>query len=99
LTSKRIFTGAILDKIGFLKAKRGTIFLDEIGNHLAKTNSAFTGFKKEKKNKTVGSNKEIGDIRIITATNEDLREAVKKKRRFRKIYTTESMNSPFILLH
>jgi hypothetical protein len=33
----------------------------------------------ERKIKPVGSNKEIAvDIRIITATNEDLREAVKK---------------------
>jgi two-component system response regulator HydG len=33
----------------------------------------------KRKNKTVGSNKEIeADIRIITATNEDLREAVKR---------------------
>jgi ribosomal protein S25 len=55
-----------------------------------KTKSAFTGFAKKKK--TVGSNKEIGDIRIITATNEDLREAVKEEI-FAKIYITESMNS------
>jgi two-component system response regulator HydG len=46
----------------------------------------------QKKKKTVGSNKEIGDIRIITATNEDLREAVKEEISG-KIYTTESMNS------
>jgi transcriptional regulator with AAA-type ATPase domain len=51
----------------------------------------------ERKNKPVGSNKEIAvDIRIITATNEDLREAVKKGD-LEKICTIESMSFLFIL--
>jgi len=77
---KGSFTGAIQDKIGFFEAaNRGTIFLDEIGNLSYENQIQLLRALQERKIKPVGSNKEIEvDIRIITATNEDLREAVKK---------------------
>ena len=77
---KGSFTGAIQDKIGFFEAANGgTIFLDEIGNLSYENQIQLLRALQERKIKPVGSNKEIGvDIRIITATNEDLREAVKK---------------------
>lgn len=77
---KGSFTGAIQDKIGFFEAaNNGTIFLDEIGNLSYENQIQLLRALQERKIKPVGSNKEIAvDIRIITATNEDLREAVKK---------------------
>jgi two-component system response regulator HydG len=76
---KGSFTGAINDKMGcFEAAKKGTLFLDEIGNLFYENQIQLLRALQERKIKPVGSNKEINvDIRIITATNEDLREAVK----------------------
>lgn len=76
---KGSFTGAISDKIGYFEAANGgTIFLDEIGNLSYENQIQLLRALQERKIKPVGSNKEINvDIRIITATNEDLREAVR----------------------
>ncbi|MEO8255441.1 MAG: sigma-54 dependent transcriptional regulator [Flavobacterium sp.] len=76
---KGSFTGAISDKIGYFEAANGgTLFLDEIGNLSYENQIQLLRALQERKIKPVGSNKEIDvDIRIITATNEDLREAVK----------------------
>jgi two-component system, NtrC family, response regulator HydG len=76
---KGSFTGAIVDKIGYFEAANGgTLFLDEIGNLSYENQIQLLRALQERKIKPVGSNKEIEvDIRIITATNEDLREAVK----------------------
>lgn len=77
---KGSFTGAITDKIGYFEAANGgTIFLDEIGNLSYDNQIQLLRALQERKIKPVGSNKEIDvDVRIITATNEDLREAVKR---------------------
>ncbi len=74
------FTGAVNDKTGyFAAADQGTLFLDEIGNLSYENQIQLLRALQERKIKPVGSNKEITvDIRVITATNEDLREAVKK---------------------
>ena len=76
---KGSFTGAINDKVGFFEAaNHGTIFLDEIGNLSYENQIQLLRALQERKVKPVGSNKEIDvDIRIITATNEDLRQAIK----------------------
>lgn len=76
---KGSFTGATHDKIGFFEAANsGTLFLDEIGNLSYENQIQLLRALQERKIKPVGSNKEIDvNIRIITATNEDLREAVK----------------------
>jgi two-component system response regulator HydG len=76
---KGSFTGALNDKMGYFEAANGgTIFLDEIGNLSYENQVQLLRALQERKIKPVGSNKEISvDIRIITATNEDLREAVK----------------------
>lgn len=76
---KGSFTGAINDKTGYFEAANGgTLFLDEIGNLSYENQIQLLRALQERKIKPVGSNKEIEvDIRIITATNEDLREAVK----------------------
>jgi two-component system response regulator HydG len=76
---KGSFTGAISDKVGYFEAANGgTLFLDEIGNLSYENQIQLLRALQERKIKPIGSNKEIEvDIRIITATNEDLREAVK----------------------
>tara|TARA_R110002051_G_scaffold145817_2_gene218773 strand:- start:2667 stop:4013 length:1347 start_codon:yes stop_codon:yes gene_type:complete len=77
---KGSFTGAIEDKIGhFEAANKGTLFLDEIGNLAYENQVQLLRALQERKIKKVGSTKEIDvDVRIITATNEDLLDAVEK---------------------
>lgn len=75
---KGSFTGAINNKIGhFEAANHGTLFLDEIGNLSYDLQMQLLRALQERKVKPVGSNKEIEvNIRVITATNEDLEKAV-----------------------
>ncbi|WP_350286424.1 sigma-54 dependent transcriptional regulator [uncultured Croceitalea sp.] len=75
---KGSFTGAIEDKIGhFEAANGGTLFLDEVGNLSYENQIQLLRAIQERKIKRVGSTKEINvDLRIITATNEDLNKAV-----------------------
>ncbi len=77
---KGSFTGAISDKIGhFEAANKGTLFLDEVGNLSYENQIQLLRALQERKIKRVGSTVEIAvDLRIITATNEDLTEAVEK---------------------
>lgn len=75
---KGSFTGAIKDHIGsFEAAHEGTLFLDEVGNLSYGNQMHLLRALQERKIKPVGSNTEIDvDVRIITATNEDLKTAV-----------------------
>lgn len=77
---KGSFTGAIQDKTGhFEAANGGTLFLDEIGNLGYDLQVQLLRALQERKIKPVGSNNEIKvDIRVVTATNEDLSQAVKE---------------------
>lgn len=74
------FTGAILDKIGqFEAANKGTIFLDEVGNLSYDVQVKLLRAIQERMVQPIGSNKEIRvDVRIITATNDDLAESVRR---------------------
>ncbi|RMA66317.1 sigma-54-dependent transcriptional regulator [Ulvibacter antarcticus] len=75
---KGSFTGAVNDKTGhFEAANKGTLFLDEVGNLSYENQIQLLRALQERKIKPVGSNMEIDvDVRIITATNEDLVKAV-----------------------
>ncbi|MCL4116116.1 UNVERIFIED_CONTAM: hypothetical protein GTU68_047797 [Idotea baltica] len=75
---KGSFTGAISDKIGnFEAANGGTLFLDEVGNLSYDNQVHLLRALQERKIKKVGSTNEVAvDVRIITATNEDLNDAV-----------------------
>lgn len=75
---KGAFTGAVNDKTGyFVSASGGTIFLDEIGNLSYDVQVQLLRALEERKVKPVGSDKEIAfDVRIISATNENLTKAV-----------------------
>ncbi len=77
---KGSFTGALNDKTGqFEVANLGTLFLDEIGNLSYEIQVKLLRAIQERKIRKIGSNKDIPvNVRLITATNEDLREAVKR---------------------
>lgn len=75
---KGAFTGAVNDKTGyFVQASGGSIFLDEIGNLSYDVQVQLLRALEERKVKPVGSDKEVAfDVRIISATNENLTKAV-----------------------
>lgn len=75
---KGSFTGALTDKTGaFIAADGGTIFLDEIGNLSYEIQIQLLRALQERRVRPIGSNKEISvDIRLISATNENLEEAI-----------------------
>jgi DNA-binding NtrC family response regulator len=75
------YTGAGARKIGKLElAHRGTLFLDEIGELPLGIQSKLLRVLEEKKFERVGGTQEIEvSVRILTATNKDLRTAVAEK--------------------
>ena len=77
---KGSFTGAIENKTGaFVAAQGGTIFLDEIGNLTYEVQVQLLRALQERKVKPSGSNQEIAiNVRLISATNENLRQAIEK---------------------
>ena len=75
---KGSFTGAIDNKTGAFEAARGgTIFLDEIGNLTYEIQVQLLRAIQEHAIKPIGTNKLIKtDVRLISATNENLRTAI-----------------------
>jgi two-component system response regulator HydG len=77
--AKGAFTGAIKDKIGrFELADNGTLFLDEIGDVSPFIQVKLLRFLQEREFERVGESvTRKTDVRIIAATNHDLRELVR----------------------
>ncbi len=77
--AKGAFTGAIKDKIGrFELADGGTLFLDEIGDVSPYIQVKLLRFFQEREFERVGESvTRKADVRIISATNKDLRDLVK----------------------
>ncbi len=75
------FTGAVGDKKGlFREANEGTLFLDEIGEMSPSMQVKLLRVLQERKVRRVGgSHEEPIDVRIITATNRDLRERIESE--------------------
>ncbi|MGN6396782.1 MAG: sigma-54-dependent transcriptional regulator [Mucilaginibacter sp.] len=75
---KGAFTGAIADKKGVFEwADGGTLFLDEVGNLSYDVQVKLLRTLQEKIIQPLGSNKQIPvNVRIITATNDDLVHSV-----------------------
>lgn len=75
---KGAFTGAIRDKTGrFQMAAGGTIFLDEIGDLSPKVQLKLLRVLQEKEFERVGESTPVKvDVRIIAATNKDLRKKI-----------------------
>lgn len=76
---KGSFTGAIKQKIGkFEEASHGTLFLDEIADVSVNTQVKLLRVLEDKKIERVGGNKKLDvNIRLISATNKNVYEAVK----------------------
>ncbi|MEP2026651.1 MAG: sigma-54 dependent transcriptional regulator [Reichenbachiella sp.] len=76
---KGAFTGAIQDKKGcFERANGGTLFLDEIGNLSYENQLNLLRVLQERVVRKVGGAEEQSvDVRVLVATNENLREKVK----------------------
>jgi len=77
---KGAFTGAVSDQRGvFYAAKGGTVFLDEISGVSISVQASLLRVLEEKEITPLGTSSPIKiDIRILVATNQDLREAVAK---------------------
>ncbi|MGA2880046.1 MAG: sigma 54-interacting transcriptional regulator [Bryobacteraceae bacterium] len=79
---KGAFTGAIAQKKGKLEvAEGGTVFLDEIGELAPLLQAKLLRVLQEREFERVGGTRTIKlDVRLVTATNRDLEEEVKKGR-------------------
>ena len=79
---KGSFTSAVKQHKGkFDQADGGTLFLDEIGDMSLAAQAKVLRVLQEKKLSRVGSDKDIDvDVRVIAATNKDLRTEIEEKR-------------------
>ncbi|SFW67300.1 DNA-binding transcriptional response regulator, NtrC family, contains REC, AAA-type ATPase, and a Fis-type DNA-binding domains [Sinomicrobium oceani] len=77
---KGAFTSAVKDRAGkFEAANKGTIFLDEIGDMSLSAQAKVLRALQENKISRVGSDKDIKvDVRVIAATNKDLKQEIEK---------------------
>lgn len=79
---KGAFTSAVKDRAGkFEAAHNGTIFLDEIGDMSLSAQAKVLRALQEHKITRVGSDKDISvDVRVIAATNKDLKKEIAEGR-------------------
>lgn len=79
---KGSFTSAIKQRIGkFEQAEGGTLFLDEIGDMSLSAQAKVLRALQENKITRVGGEKEITvNVRVITATNKDLKKEIEQHR-------------------
>ncbi len=77
---KGSFTGAVQQRIGkFELANKGTIFLDEIGDMSLQAQAKVLRAIEDSRIERVGGSKKIEiDVRILSATNKDLKEEIAK---------------------
>lgn len=79
---KGAFTSAVKQRIGkFEQANGGTLFLDEIGDMSLSAQAKVLRALQENKITRVGGDKEISvNVRVIAATNKNLRKEIEKSR-------------------
>jgi len=79
---KGAFTGAVRQKPGkFEVAGGGTVFLDEVGEISLSAQVKLLRFLEDRKFERVGGTESIGvDVRIVSATNQNLEERVREGR-------------------
>jgi two-component system response regulator PilR (NtrC family) len=82
------FTGAVADKKGMFEvATRGTLFLDEVGETSPWTQVKLLRALQERKIRRVGGTDEIPvDVRIIAATNLDLKQRIEEGKFREELY-------------
>ncbi len=85
---KGAFTGALNEKPGcFEMADRGTLFLDEIGEMSLETQAKILRALEEHRFRRLGGKKEIEvDVRVVAATNRNLKQALEEKRLREDLY-------------
>jgi two-component system, NtrC family, nitrogen regulation response regulator NtrX len=94
---KGAFTSAVRDRKGkFEQANQGTIFLDEIGDMSLSAQAKVLRVLQENRISRVGSDKDIKvDVRILAATNKDLKREIEENRFREDLYHRLSV----ILIH
>ncbi len=94
---KGAFTSAIKQRIGkFEAANEGTLFLDEIGDMSASAQAKVLRALQENKITRIGSNKTINvDVRVIAATNKNLKEEIRRNKFREDLYHRLSV----VLIH
>jgi DNA-binding NtrC family response regulator len=77
---KGAFTGADRQRVGrFEQANGGTILLDEVGDMSASTQAKVLRVLQEEEFERLGSTRTLKvDVRVVAATNKNLREAIEK---------------------
>ena len=94
---KGSFTSAVKKRKGkFELASGGTLFLDEVGDMGLDAQAKVLRALQENKITRVGGDKDIVDVRIVAATNKDLKEIAEGN--FRKIYIIDLI-IPIHVLH
>lgn len=85
---KGAFTGALNEKPGcFELAHNGTLFLDEIGEMAIETQAKILRALEERRYRRLGGKNEIEvDVRLISATNRDLKQVLKEGRLREDLY-------------
>lgn len=85
---KGAFTGAIEQKVGkFELADNGTLFMDEVGDMSLEVQAKLLRVLEERSFERVGGTKKINvDVRLITATNRDLKKLIKENRFRQDLY-------------
>jgi len=85
---KGAFTGAVKAKRGLIEvADRGTLFLDEIGELPLTLQAKLLRVLQERQLRHVGGTAQIDvDVRVVSATNRDLRESVAKSQFREELY-------------
>jgi two-component system response regulator PilR (NtrC family) len=86
--AKGSFTGAVADKKGMFEvAQRGTLFLDEVGETSPWTQVKLLRALQERRVRRVGGTEEIPvDVRIIAATNQDLKRRIEEGKFREELY-------------
>ena len=79
---KGSFTGAVVNKKGMFEvAEKGVLFLDEVGEMSPWTQVKLLGAIQDKKVRRVGGTEEIPvDVRIIAATNQNLKKKIEEEK-------------------
>ncbi len=85
---KGSFTGAVNDREGLFQiADKGTLFLDEIGDMAPNSQAKLLRVLEDGIIVPVGSHKEtVVDVRVISATNQDLTELIEQKKFRQDLY-------------